>query len=155
MIEVIIVGGHGHKNLHRIVAEEILFASLDVSATLEASSKDFAPKRTGNLARAIAYRPRVLPGRTEVIATVGGSAPYARYVEEGTGIYHVPDAHLPFSAKRHRFMHWDSPTGKHYARVVKGMRPRPYIEPAVRVNHPKILERYHQIPARVAARLAL
>jgi HK97 gp10 family phage protein len=142
-------------NAHRIIQEEILKASLDSAALLEATSKDLAPKRTGNLARSIAYRPRILPGRTEVVATVSSAAPYARYVNEGTGIYHVPDAHAPFTAKRHRFMHWvDGQGGSHYARVVRGMRPRPFIDPSVALNHEHIIERYQQIGPRVAARLS-
>jgi hypothetical protein len=142
------------RGAHRVIREEILKASLDASAMLEATSKTIVPKRTGNLMRAIAYRPRVLPGRTEVVATVAGSAPYARYVFEGTGIYHIPDAHEPFTATRHTFMHWrDAHGGSHYARVVRGMRPRPVIEPSVEINHARIIARYEEIGPRVARRL--
>lgn len=158
MIEITVVGDDAAirrlRGAHRVIQEEILKASLDSAATLEASSKDLAPKRTGNLARAIAYRTRVLPGRTEVLATVGSSAPYARYVNEGTGIYHVPDAHLPFTAKRKKVMHWvDGRGGSHFARVVRGMRPRPFIDPAVLLNHERIITRYEEIGPRVAARI--
>ena len=87
-----------------------------------------APSKTGELRRSIDFQ--VSHDGTEGI--IFSNLKYAPYVEVGTGIY---------SKKGGRDTPWTYPMYDHgKVRFVKtrGMRPRPYLEPALQQNSTKI-----------------
>lgn len=60
-------------------------------------AKQEAPKRTSRLAGSLGYRSKLFPDGIELQHRSGGASgepvPYAKFVADGTGIYHRPDAH--------------------------------------------------------------
>lgn len=64
---------------------------------VEAEAKSLAPRKTGTLQRSLHSEVRGL-GR-QIQGIVGTNLTYAPFVEFGTGIYHEPDAHKPWTVK--------------------------------------------------------
>lgn len=99
------------------------------AALVEADAKRRCPKDTSRLASSIHTELLLIDGSP--VARVGSSVKYARYVEEGTGIY--GPRHRPITPKRASVLRW-IPKGASkpaFARSVRGMRPRPYLVPAL------------------------
>lgn len=166
-MEILVVGDErlrlGEGSL--IVREEVYRATLQASLWLEAGAKMHAPKRTSNLARNIrgvverVREPGVGPASFKVKVEVGEGAPYGVYVHYGTGIYHQPDPHTPWGAKPpRRFLRWtDYSSGRPvdvFAREVKGMRARPFIDESLRDNRERIHSLYENVGHRISVRLS-
>lgn len=113
----------------------------DLTRRVENEAKRRVAVDEGTLRASISSTVTVEPGR--VVGRVGSPLPYARYVEEGTGLY-GPKHRLitPVSAKVLRFKGTrgggagDRPGGWVFTPYVRGMRPRPYLVPAVRAVVP-------------------
>lgn len=117
---------------------------------LEMMAKVNAPHQSGNLMRAIS--------KSEVYQTsedtysghvgVGPTAPYGRWVEEGTGIY--GPKHQPIKSLTGNFLVWESERstrkdGKFFTRQVKGQKPKFYMKRA----YEYVTNTY--LPAKIAA----
>lgn len=71
-------------------------------------------------------------------AQIGTNVYYAPYVEYGTGLFGPAGSRIyPRHAKA---LHWVDRDGEHFAKSVKGMKPRPFMHPALTQNRTKILE---------------
>jgi hypothetical protein len=138
-----------------VIGDELHKAAVEASLWVEESAKMFVPvghsaragHSTGNLQRNISgvvHHPE--PGRWIVGIRVGPAAPYGEPVEKGTGRY-GPYKHPYFS--RYRL-----PTGHEGVYLHPGMRPRPYIEPAFRVNERRIDRRFAEAGHRIAQRIS-
>ena len=69
---------------------------------------------------------------------IGTNVYYAPYVEYGTGLFGPAGARIyPRHAK---VLHWTDRDGEHFAKSVKGMKPRPFMHPALTQNRTKVLE---------------
>lgn len=93
-----------------------------------------APRKTGNLKRSIMAEP---------VESIGGKylghvkqdkqvASYGPFVEFGTGIY--GPKHAPIKPRHAPYLVWRNSSGWHRAKQVRGMRPRPYMRPALKDN---------------------
>ena len=129
-----------HARLNAIQNGRALLGKLQIDAVAEA--KRLAPHRTSNLSRSI------IPGSlTDHDALVVAHAGYARYVEEGTGLYGphhqkiVPKngKFLVFPAKgkatlggRVKREYAGKPGSLVFARSVKGSKPQPFLVPGAK-----------------------
>jgi hypothetical protein len=91
----------------------------NVVTTIEAIARKDAPVKRSNLANSGSSE--VLKGGDE--GTVGFSAPYARYVHEGTGLYGPHKTKIVPNRKRALF--W--PGASHPVRSVSGMKGNPFL----------------------------
>ena len=84
-----------------------------------------APRRTGRLAGSISSRVATAGGKAAGIVTA--TAPYARFVHDGTGIY-GPRGQM-IRPRRARMLSWrDRDTGEQiFAKAVRGVPPRPFL----------------------------
>ena len=92
---------------------------INIVAAIEARARKDAPVRTANLANT---------GTSDVnadatVGTVKFTAPYARHVHEGTGLY-GPHKTL-IVPKSKKALYW--PGAAHPMRAVKGMKGRPFL----------------------------
>jgi Bacteriophage HK97-gp10, putative tail-component len=87
------------------------------------------PVDHGRLRASITYQ--IVASPTGLVARIGSNVEYARYVEEGTGIYGPHQTPIvPVNASVLVFTPKGA-TGPVFARSVKGMKPRPYLVPAL------------------------
>jgi len=109
-------------------------------------ARDRTPVRTGTLKASITYE--IEPGNHQLIGVVGTNTKYAPYVELGTGIY--GPSKTVIRPKKAKVLAWVSsgarPTTSAgwkraqmegravFAKEVKGMRPKPFLTPAVEEN---------------------
>lgn len=137
--------------------EKGLFDEAQIHALLKAAMRDMlfygearakarAPRRTGNLLRNITHDgPRISAGRETFVGVIGvrRTAPYARWVEHGTGIFGAMKR--PIHPKTGNFLVWRDHLTKRvvFARVVKGQKGQHYMRDAYRE-----LKRVY-VPARV------
>ncbi len=65
------------------------------------------------------------------VGRVGTNVFYALFVHEGTGIYGPKG--VPITPKRAKFLRWRKKQGGGYvyAKIVKGMRPNPFLKNAI------------------------
>lgn len=163
-VSILVIGDERLKlgQAGAIIEEEVRAATVEASLWLEAGAKLHAPKRTSNLARNIrgnierVREPGVGPASFRVKVEVGEGAPYGVYVHYGTGIYHRPDPHTPWGAKPpRRFLRWEDPKTGHpvFARQVKGMRARPFIDESLEENRERIVRRFEEVGHRITLRL--
>ena len=159
----------GLKVIAALLTPALVDAMHEAQAVLESSAKRNVPVRTGNLRRAIGSEDPVVTG-AKIVGIVGAriaEAKYAAFVERGTGVYHEPDAHGPWTVvpKNAKALAWRSgavmlnekgkklymneagnyTTTKHDAAMVfarkvtiQGMKARPYLAPSVEQNREKI-----------------
>lgn len=93
-----------------------------------------APRRTGNLKRSIQAVPVTGGGGTFLGRTIQNPlvAKYGKWVEDGTGIYGPKGEPIRPTSKP--FLVWKNKGQWYRKRSVKGMRPRPYMKPALKDN---------------------
>jgi hypothetical protein len=94
---------------------------------VEALAKQYAPIEHGFLRGSINTKGPVVTG-TNVEASVGTNLDYARYQEEGTGIYGPKKT--PITPKKGKLLVWTSGGKFFFARSVKGVRPKRYFRRA-------------------------
>lgn len=97
---------------------------------VERSAKQKAPKGTGELRRSIASK---VEGTTGIVYT---PLEYAPYVEYGTGLFAESGGRsdVPWS--------YQDEKGKWH--TTSGMKPRPYLRPALNENRDKIVELFKE-----------
>jgi HK97 gp10 family phage protein len=94
----------------------------------------YAPRKFGTLKRSI--RGEVTSAFTGTILQDATVAKYGKWVENGTGIYGpLGTPIVPINAK---FLAWQGPKGWCRAKSVRGMKPRPYMEPAYMKNQENV-----------------
>lgn len=69
---------------------------------------------------------------------VGTNLFYAPYVEYGTGLFGPAGQRI--YPRHSKALHWFDRDGEHFAKSVKGMKPRPFMHPALTQNRTKIIE---------------
>lgn len=114
------------KMLEQAISEEKVANGLQKAVLLvERSAKTKAPKGDGELRRSIQSR---VDGNTGYVYT---NLEYAPYVEYGTGLFAEEGGRteVPWSYKDEKG-EWHS---------TKGMKPRPYMRPALNENRTKII----------------
>lgn len=95
-----------------------------------AEAKKLAPVATGNLRRTIRV---AAVSATRATVTAGGTSQvgYARYVEEGTGLYGPRKQRI--RPRRARMLSWKQKGGgRVFARSVRGRKATPYLVPGIK-----------------------
>ena len=99
-----------------------------------ADARERAPQATGQLVNSIQVTEQptgsVLSGGATM--TIGAGAPYATFVEFGTGI-HGPKGTRIYP-KTKKAMRWEGAGGYIFARSTAGMKAQPFMVPAVEEN---------------------
>ena len=130
--------------LQRVFGDLATRWAADMGRKVVNEAKTRAPVDTGRLRSSIAYTVHVEP--TAVRLRVGSQMPYARYVDEGTGIF-GPTGQRIYPVRR-RAMKFPTPQssgafrgrnrrrsqrnrGVVFAKSVAGMPPRPYLTAAL------------------------
>ncbi|MDA8086541.1 MAG: HK97 gp10 family phage protein [Nitrospiraceae bacterium] len=90
---------------------------------IEGKAKKEAPVRTSNLANSITF----YLSNMGMQATVKATAPYAKYVHQGTGIYGPHGT--PIVPVNKKALFW--PGAKHPVKSVKGMKANPFFTRAI------------------------
>jgi len=103
----------------------------DTIRFIETKAKLNAPQRTGNLFRSISKEGPIKISSSEYVGIVstGFSAPYARFVEYGTGMYGSRKA--PIFSKTGNYMKWRENSKIIFAKSTKGQKPQLYMTRAV------------------------
>jgi len=106
--------------------------AMDKSLTrLQATAKELAPVDTNRLRGSIIIKPMTISAdRLEGRVTAGGNAgtnvSYAEWQERGTGVY--GPYHRPIRPKTKQVLAWKNGGTWHFAKEVKGVRPRWYMK---------------------------
>src|SRR5438552_1185065 len=93
------------RSTRAVVLEEMLKAAEESAKLLDLGRQYHVPRRTETLASALFSEVSIEPGATSiqprVVIRLGTRdyASYGVYVDDGSGIYHVPDPHLPWVQK--------------------------------------------------------
>jgi HK97 gp10 family phage protein len=140
MIAVNVKVPPGLSLAQKIVSDEITSAMKDSTLLVEGKAKANVPKITSNLARTI--NSAVVPLGAEVKGIVSASANYARFVEEGTGLF-GPKKEL-IRPKTKKFMKWNGSNGPVFARTTKGQHPKHFMRDAFNSSKPLIEARFNQ-----------
>ena len=114
-------------------------AGYAVALRVEKLAKGLCPVDIGNLRDNIAASKSVTVSENKATSYVVADSEYAAYVELGTGIHGpkhqriVPKAYTIFGTTvRKQFLVWQDKSGNWFrARSTQGMKPRPYLAPAV------------------------
>lgn len=91
----------------------------------------------GQLANSLAEPKVIEADRSHAVAQIGPTPEHGLLVEFGTGIYGTGEGatHQPITPKTAKVLHWVDARGEHFARSVKGMKPRPFLRPALDESH--------------------
>lgn len=159
----------GLKQLPGMLTDAMSVSIRESQGLLESSAKRNVAVRTGNLRRAISSEDPVVIG-AKIIGITGArlaEAAYAGFVEKGTGVYHEPNAHGPWTIvpRNVKVLAWRSGAvmldekgknlyinghggytrTKHDAAMVfaskvtiQGMRARPYLASSLEQNRSRI-----------------
>ena len=101
-----------------------------VSAIVERSAKENAPKATGALRRSI--ESEVSGNRKSVVAKVFTPLEYAHYVEYGTGLF--------AEGGNGRATPWSYQDEAGNWHTTSGMKPAPFLRPALEENQKRIID---------------
>lgn len=120
-----------------------LRAAVEAAALLvQNAAKQKAPRRTSTLRRSITFE--VAREGGQMVARIGPTVTYGRYVEFGTGIY--------AEGGNGRQTHWvvKGPGGKFF--TTRGMKPQPYMRPALDENREKAIREIARVYKALLAR---
>ena len=106
-------------------------ALLKCCLLVERSAKQKAPKGTGELQRSI--QSRVEEDNGDLIGVVYTNLEYAPYVEFGTGLFAEEGGRLDVP--------WNYQDDEGVWHTTSGMKPQPYLRPALNENREEILRR--------------
>ncbi len=127
----------GAADFHRQFAglgaagEATLKAAVHAGALLvQNAAKQRVPKRTRTLSRSITTN--VEREGAAYVARIGPSAPYGKYIEFGTGVY------AEGGGGRRTPWVFRGSNGRFY--TTEGMRPQPYMRPAMDENRERVLK---------------
>jgi hypothetical protein len=134
-----------------LVGRELKRAIDSVAYHVEGKAKGYAPHKYGNLRSSITTEPaRVTLNNVE--AKVGTNLTYARYQEEGTGIYGPREAFI--TPKNGRVLAWKSDGKWHFAKRVRGIRPKWYFRRAKEESVTFLTEQLRGALGRIVTSLA-
>ena len=119
---------------------------------LQSSAKALAPVDNGTLRSSIVINPTVWNGSTAVGSVGTGPMAYAVYQEVGTGIY--GPAGRPIRPKNKKVMAWQKNGKWHFAKEVKGVRPKWYMRGAAEQSTQAINGYFQTAMDEVTAALA-
>lgn len=120
-----------------ILADEILLQS---KLKTDILSGQVVGRRSGNLSRGVFIDPESISAMQPYVGFVGvgKEVPYAADVEYGTGVFHEPDAHDPWTqeAPEGSVLHFEAGGEEIFARHAThyGMEPRHFMEVAIQQN---------------------
>ena len=127
MIEITVSGTHARSD---ILNEYIEKGITEACLAIEAEARERCPVKTGELRRSITHEVKtegdVIEGK------VGSNLDYAPYIHEGTGIYSR-------SGSGRKDVPWVYFDGTEF-HTTSGIRPTPFLEDAVNVIAPQILD---------------
>ncbi len=103
------------------------------------AAKQKVPKRTRTLSRSIATT--IEREGDAVVALIGPSEPYGKYIEYGTGRYAEGG-----NGRRTPWV-YRGPNGRYY--TTEGMKPRPYMRPALDENREKAIKEMERVFRRM------
>ena len=86
----------------------------------------------GELRRSISYQV------ADKSVEIGTNLYYAPYVEYGTGLFGPAGQRI--YPRHSKALHWIDRDGEHFAKSVKGMKPRPFMHPALAQNRTRVVE---------------
>lgn len=125
--------------------------AMDKSLTrLQATAKELAPVDTNRLRSSIAIQPVSITG-SAISGSVGAGTIYAAAQETGSGIYGPYGR--PIRPKTKRVLAWKSGGTWHFAKEVKGVRPRWYMRGSLERNRSAIDGYFATAAAEVAREL--
>ncbi len=168
-LTVKLVAPRGLTELSKRMTSALVEATRESQAVIESGAKRNVVVRTGNLRRVIGSEDPIVTG-AKIVGITGArlaEAHYAGFVERGTGVFHEPDAHGPWTIvpKRAKVLAWRSgpvlliekgkklymneegnyTTTKHDAAMVfahkvtvQGMKARPYLASSLEQNRARI-----------------
>lgn len=125
---------------NEILAKEVTMAMKDAVGIIEFGAKSFSPVKTGTLARSISSVVAPLSG--SVKGYVSASASYARYVEEGTGLF--GPQHQLIKPKNAKSLAWKGSGGMVFAKSSKGMKPRKFMRMAYYYTRQRVETRFKE-----------
>lgn len=140
MIRVNIKVPKGLTFADQIVAREITSAMKDSTLAIENQAKQNVGFVTGTLARSISSVVAPLSG--SVKGYVSASASYARYVEEGTGLF--GPQHQLIKPKNAKSLAWKGSGGMVFAKSSKGMKPRKFMRMAYYYTRQRVETRFKE-----------
>ncbi len=118
----------------------------------QTTAKQLAPVDTGRLRGAIQLRPATRRGNTIEGSVSVDALNYAEYQERGTGIYGPTGT--PIRPKRAKMLAWQRGGRWHFAREVRGVRPRWYMRGSLQQNQAATEGYFQQAVDDVTATLA-
>lgn len=118
---------------------------------LQGTAKQLAPVDRGTLSSSILIQP-LRVSKSAVEGEVSTELDYARYMEEGTGIYGPKGT--PIRPRTKKVLAWKTDGTWHFARQVRGARPRWYMRGSVERNQAAIDGYYATAANEIAAYLA-
>ncbi len=110
--------------------EQFLHQVADVAKTI-------VPVRHGRLQTSLTYEVSE-KGNSSVEGRVGTNVKYGKYVEFGTGLY--GPYHTLIVPKEAKVLSWKEKGKRVFAKWSKGMKPRPYLVPALEKVLPQLFE---------------
>ena len=118
-----------------VLTRQAVTTALNKSLTgYQATAKQLAPIDTGDLRSRIALYPGSWSGNT-IRGSVAAEAPHSIWQEAGTGIY--GPRHTPITPKIKSTLAWFSGGTWHFAKSVKGSKPRWFMRGSVEQNQQK------------------
>jgi hypothetical protein len=122
---------YGQGDLHGRISRALADAHV---RAVEGSARKRSPVRTGRLRDSISARLRGSAG-----GVLEATAPYAKYLHEGTGIYGPRKTPIAIEPKAKRALSW--PGAAHPVRRVRqsGIKPRDFLRVAVLTYYPSLL----------------
>lgn len=117
---------------------------------LQATAKELAPVDTNRLRSSIQIQPVTVSNNT-ITGSVGTGTVYAAAQETGSGIY--GPYHQPIRPKTKKVLAWKSGGTWHFAKEVKGSRPRWYMRGSLERNRSAIDGYFATAAAEVAREL--
>jgi hypothetical protein len=118
---------------------------------LQATAKSLAPVDQGILRGSLLISPTIWNGSTAT-GSVGTNLAYSIYQEQGTGIYGPHGT--PIRPKTKKVMAWNKNGTWHFAREVKGVRPKWYMRTSAEQNQSVINGYFNTAMDEVARALA-
>jgi len=118
---------HDLSTLHDRGAAAVHQAVAQVTDHIEGEARDQAPVRTGNLRHSITSRTTGIGFRAH--GEVRATAPYARYVHQGTGLF--GPHHRKIVPREKKALRFTAGGQTLFRRSVKGQRPNPFMDRAL------------------------
>lgn len=117
--------------LEKAFGEEKIISNMETACALvERSAKENAPKDTGELRRSISSRVESDDG--EINGIIYSPLEYAPYIEYGTGLFAENGGRMDVP--------WNYQDDKGEWHSTSGMKPQPFMRPAINDNRERILE---------------